>query len=63
MAFLQKHNEIERDENGNCKFMGYVIGFGKYKIYHSGDTLWFDEMVDLLKPFCRRRSDIANQWK
>jgi L-ascorbate metabolism protein UlaG (beta-lactamase superfamily) len=46
-----KHNEIERDENGNCKFMGYVIGFGKYKIYHSGDTLWFDEMVDLLKPF------------
>ena len=31
--------------------MGYVIEFGKYKIYHSGDTLWFDEMVDLLKPF------------
>jgi L-ascorbate metabolism protein UlaG (beta-lactamase superfamily) len=46
-----KHNEIERDENGNCKFMGYVIEFGKYKIYHSGDTLWFDEMVGLLKPF------------
>ena len=37
--------------------MGYVIEFGKYpqdavhKIYHSGDTLWFDGMVDLLKPF------------
>jgi Predicted Zn-dependent hydrolases of the beta-lactamase fold len=46
-----KHNEIERDENGNCKFMGYIIEFGKYKIYHSGDTIWFDEMVDLLKPF------------
>ena len=46
-----KHNEIERDDKGNCKFMGYVIEFGKYKIYHSGDTLWFDEMVDLLKPF------------
>ena len=46
-----KHNEVERDENGNCKFLGYVIGFGKYKIYHSGDTLWFDEMVGLLKPF------------
>ncbi len=46
-----KHNEIERDENGNCKYMGYVIEFGNYKIYHSGDTLWFDEMVDLLKPF------------
>ena len=31
--------------------MGYVISFDKYKIYHSGDTLWFDEMSDLLKPF------------
>lgn len=46
-----KHNEIDRDENGNCKYMGYVIEFDKYKIYHSGDTLWFDEMVDLLSPF------------
>jgi len=46
-----KHNEIERDANGNCRFMGYVIAFGKYKIYHSGDTLWFDEMINLLKPF------------
>jgi len=46
-----RHNEIERDEKGNCKFMGYVIEFDKYKIYHSGDTLWFDEMTDLLKPF------------
>lgn len=46
-----KHNEIDRDEDGNCKYMGYIIEFGKNKIYHSGDTLWFDEMVDLLKPF------------
>ena len=46
-----KHNEIERDEDGNCKYMGYVIEFGKNKIYHSGDTLWFDGMVDLLNPF------------
>lgn len=46
-----KHNEIDRDEKGNCKYMGYVIEFGEYKIYHSGDTLWFDGMVELLKPF------------
>ncbi len=51
-----KHNEIERDANGNCKFMGYVIQFGNYVVYHSGDTLWFDEMIDLLKPF---RVDVA----
>ncbi len=46
-----KHNEIDRDENGNCRYMGYVIGFGDYTVYHSGDTLWFDEMEELLKPF------------
>jgi L-ascorbate metabolism protein UlaG (beta-lactamase superfamily) len=46
-----KHNEIDRDEKGNCKYMGFVIEFGLHKIYHSGDTLWFDSMVELLKPF------------
>jgi L-ascorbate metabolism protein UlaG (beta-lactamase superfamily) len=45
-----KHNEIDRDENGNCRYMGYIIEFGKYRIYHSGDTLWFDGMVEVLKP-------------
>lgn len=46
-----KHNELARDENGNCKFMGFVIKFGKYSIYHSGDTLWFEGMAELLKPY------------
>jgi L-ascorbate metabolism protein UlaG (beta-lactamase superfamily) len=46
-----KHNEIERDKQGHCKYMGYVVEFGKWKIYHSGDTLWFPQLVDLLKPF------------
>jgi L-ascorbate metabolism protein UlaG (beta-lactamase superfamily) len=51
-----KHNELERDERGNYKCMGYVMELGKTTIYHSGDTLLYDEMVDLLKPF---RLDIA----
>lgn len=46
-----KHNGIERDADGNCKFMGYVIRLGPWSIYHSGDTLWFEGMEDLLKPF------------
>ena len=45
------HNELERDENGRHKFMGYVIRFGEWTIYHSGDTLWFDGMVELLRPY------------
>lgn len=46
-----KHNEIERDKNGNCRFMGYVISFGRHAIYHSGDTLWYDGMAETLRPF------------
>lgn len=46
-----KHNEIERDEKGNCRYMGYVVSFGSYSIYHSGDTLWFEGMEEMLKPF------------
>lgn len=44
------HNQIERDENGNLRYMGYVVKFGKYSIYHSGDTLWYENMVEILKP-------------
>jgi L-ascorbate metabolism protein UlaG (beta-lactamase superfamily) len=45
------HNELERDEQGRCKYMGYVVQFGQWTVYHSGDTLWYDSMVDILKPF------------
>ncbi len=45
------HNALERDDQGQCKFMGFVAEFGNYRVYHSGDTLWFDGMVEILKPF------------
>src|SRR5918993_2538710 len=45
------HNTIERDEHGRCKFMGYVVQFGEFKVYHSGDTLWYPDIVQWLKPF------------
>ena len=45
------HNTIERDELGRCKFMGYVVQFGQWTIYHSGDTLLYENMVDILDPF------------
>lgn len=31
--------------------MGFVAEFGDYKVYHSGDTLWYDGIVETLKPF------------
>lgn len=45
------HNEIERDSKDQCKFMGYVVEFGGFSVYHSGDTLWYDGLEELLKPF------------
>ena len=45
------HNTIERDELGQCRFMGFVVQFGKWAIYHSGDTLLYDNIIDILKPF------------
>lgn len=45
------HNTIERDEMGRCRFMGFVVSFGTWSIYHSGDTLWYDSIVDILLPF------------
>jgi L-ascorbate metabolism protein UlaG (beta-lactamase superfamily) len=43
------HNTIEKDEYGNCKFLGYIFKFGKWCIYHSGDTLMFDGMAEQIK--------------
>ena len=45
------HNELERNEKGQCKFMGYVIEFGGFTVYHSGDTLWREEIIAALNPF------------
>jgi len=51
-----KHNEIDRDDEGNCRYMGYVVRFGPFAIYHSGDTLHFEGMEEMLSPF---KVDIA----
>lgn len=50
-GIVSAHNDIERDDVGNCKFMGYVAEFGPFAIYHSGDTLVYDELSSSLKPF------------
>src|ERR687886_335616 len=41
------HNELEVNEQGRNKFMGFVVEIGSFRVYHSGDTLWYDDMVDI----------------
>jgi len=45
------HNAVERNEKGECKFMGYIIQFGGYAVYHSGDTMLFDGLEEILKVY------------
>lgn len=44
------HNEIERDGAGQCLYMGYVMRIGGINIYHSGDTVFYKGMEDILAP-------------
>ena len=45
------HETVERDEQGRCKFLGYVVQFGGWTVYHSGDTVRYPEMGEILKQF------------
>ncbi|MGH9663533.1 MAG: MBL fold metallo-hydrolase [Bryobacteraceae bacterium] len=45
------HEELERDAQGRHKFLGYVVRFGSWTIYHSGDTLRYEGMAEKLRPF------------
>jgi L-ascorbate metabolism protein UlaG (beta-lactamase superfamily) len=43
------HNELDRDDDGNHHYVGYIVEIGGKTIYHSGDTLMYDGMVDILR--------------
>lgn len=48
-ALPSAHECIERDEQGRHLFLGYVVEFGPWRVYHSGDTLVYDGLADQLK--------------
>jgi len=43
------HEQLEKDENGRHRFLGYVVEFGGAFIYHSGDTVLYNGMQDWLR--------------
>jgi L-ascorbate metabolism protein UlaG (beta-lactamase superfamily) len=45
------HETVERDEQGRAKFLGYVLQFGAWTVYHSGDTVRYPGMAEKLQPF------------
>jgi L-ascorbate metabolism protein UlaG (beta-lactamase superfamily) len=45
------HETVERDAQGRSRFLGYVLQFGEWAVYHSGDTVRYDGMVEKLRSF------------
>jgi L-ascorbate metabolism protein UlaG (beta-lactamase superfamily) len=45
---LAAHNDIIRDKIGQSHYLGFVVQRGGFTLYHSGDTLWHDQLVPSL---------------
>ena len=45
------HEALDRDEWGRAKYLGFVLQFGGWTIYHSGDTVRYEGMSEKLRPF------------
>jgi L-ascorbate metabolism protein UlaG (beta-lactamase superfamily) len=48
-AIPAAHEALEQDENGHYRFIGLVIRIGNWTIYHSGDCVPYDGLVDRLR--------------
>jgi L-ascorbate metabolism protein UlaG (beta-lactamase superfamily) len=42
---------VDCDEHGRAKYLGYVLQFGGWSIYHSGDTVRYEGMAEKLRLF------------
>jgi L-ascorbate metabolism protein UlaG (beta-lactamase superfamily) len=45
------HNDLETDANGDHPYMGFVVEFGPFRLYHSGDCLLYPGLEEKLQRF------------
>ena len=50
------HENLNKDESGNYKELGYIVEFGSIKAFHSGDMCVYPELVNILLNY---KPDIA----
>lgn len=55
-AIPAAHETLEQDENGDHRFIGFVVQAGPWTLYHSGDCVPYPGLVDQLKAW---KVDIA----
>jgi len=44
------HNDLKTDDLGRHHYLGFILRCGPFTLYHSGDTLWHDGLVETLSP-------------
>ena len=55
-AIPSAHESLEQDENGDHRFIGLIVQVGTWTIYHSGDCVPYEGLIERLKPW---RIDLA----
>lgn len=50
-AVPSAHEKLDQDAQGRCHYLGYILKIGRWCVYHSGDTMLFDGMEDILKAY------------
>ncbi len=45
------HNELDRDDAGHHRYLGYIVRLGAWTLYHSGDMLLYPGLVEKLRAF------------
>ncbi len=55
-ALPAAHDALTTDDQGRHVYLGYVVRFGGWCVYHSGDTVVYPGMAELLRP---HRIDVA----
>lgn len=50
-AVPSAHEQVDRDEQGRCRYLGYLLRVGPLCLYHTGDSCDFDGLAERLRPF------------
>ena len=50
-AIPSAHETVDRTPRDECLYLGYVFQFEDFTIYHSGDTVLYEGLVDRLRRF------------
>lgn len=50
-AVPSAHPQLDWTAGGGYPYLGYLIRFGRWTIYHAGDCAMYDSLIDRLRPY------------